>query len=79
MSLKVSFGCVSINILDKSLFIFRWNEILDKYYVEKARLFIFLSWCQVIMNFTEILFILLFLYFCSRQKTHENNFNLRSV
>jgi hypothetical protein len=41
MSLKVYFGCVSIYILDKSPFIFRWNEILDKYYVEKARMLIF--------------------------------------
>lgn len=40
MSLEISFGCVSIHILDKSLFIFRWNEILDKYYLERARLLI---------------------------------------
>jgi hypothetical protein len=38
--LKIFFGCVSIYILDRYLFIFRWNEILDKYYVEKATLLI---------------------------------------
>jgi len=27
-------------VLGKSILIFSWNEILDKYYVEKARLLI---------------------------------------
>ena len=75
---KISSGCYYANILNKSLSIFRWDEILDKYYEERVTLLV-CSCCQVVINVIEILFPLLILYFCSHQQAHENSFTLRSV
>lgn len=38
---KISSGCYFTNMLNKSLFIFRWDEILVKYYEERVTLLVY--------------------------------------
>lgn len=77
MSLKISFGCVSM--YQANLFSFLDGMKFQTNIMQKRLGCSFVTWCQVIMNCIELLFILLILYFCSHQQTHKNKFNLRSV